>query len=143
MVSIDFDFSLFVQLANFILLILALNHFLYKPIRKVLAERHDLFAKLESKVAQGKSALENGEAERARLTALALRDGLDLKTKLTEQSLLEEKEMLSIAQKKASDDINEARIILQQSASAARAHLTLEIQTIAGEMANKILGRKV
>jgi F-type H+-transporting ATPase subunit b len=143
MVSIDFDVSLIIQLVNFLLLVFALNYFLYRPIRKILAERRHLIDELKNKAAAAKADLEKGEAEKARLTAEALREGLDAKNDLTAKSLEEEKKLLADAQKQASSDINESRLRLQQSAAAARETLRLEIRTIAGEMAGKILGRKI
>ena len=35
------DFTLFIQIANFLLLIFLLNIVLYRPIRKILRERRD------------------------------------------------------------------------------------------------------
>jgi len=143
MVSINLDFSLFVQLANFLLLLVALNYFLYKPILKILAERRELFDRLKDKAAKAKTELESGEAEKARLNAESLRQGLNLKNEITAKSQAAEKGLLAEAQEQAARQIKDGRAKLVQSTSAARAALTQESRAIAKEMAEKILGRAI
>jgi F-type H+-transporting ATPase subunit b len=143
MVSIDLDVSLFIHLANFILLILAMNYLLYRPILRILAERRELFDRLKDKADKAKAALENGEAEKERLNAESLRQGLLLRGELTAKSLEQEKLILAEAQEKAARLVSEARNKLQQSAHAARAALAQETEAIAREMASKILGRQI
>lgn len=143
MVSIDLDISLFIHLANFILLILAMNYLLYRPILSILAERREVFDRLKDKAAKAKAALENGEAEKERLNAESLRQGLGLRSELTAKGLEQEKAILAEAQEKASRQVSEARTRLQQSAASARTSLAQETQAIAREMASKILGRKI
>ena len=143
MVSISLDGSLVVQLVNFFLLILALNYFLYQPIRKILAERRELFDSLKEKAAKAKAEIENGESEKARLNAESIRQGLNLKNELTAKGLDQEKSILADAQEKAARQTSEARTRLQQSLSQAKAALTAESQIIAREMAEKVLGRKL
>lgn len=143
MVSINLDISLIIQLVNFLLLILALNYLLYRPIRQVLAERRELMHRLKTKAAKAKAELENGEAEKARLNAESLRQGLQQKNEITAKAAAEEKSLLAEAQEQAARQVNDSRARLQQSASAARASLTQEIQQIAKDMAEKILGRTI
>ncbi|MDR1045077.1 MAG: ATP synthase F0 subunit B [Candidatus Adiutrix sp.] len=143
MVSISLDFSLFIQLANFVFLILALNHFLYRPIRQILAERRALFDRLRDKASKAKAELENGEAEKTRLNAESLRQALNLKNEITAKSQAEEKTLLAEAHEQAGRQLSDGRAKLQQSVSAARAALTQETKSIAREIAEKILGRKI
>ena len=141
MVSITLDKSLIIQLVNFLLLIFALNYLLYKPILKILAERKELFDRLKEKAAKAKTEIESGEAEKTRLNAESIRQALHLKNELTAKGHEQEKTILAEAQEQATRQINESRTRLQQSISAARATLSQETQTIAREMAEKILGR--
>lgn len=143
MVSIDLDFSLWIQLVNFLLLIVALNCLLYRPILKILAERRELFDRLKDKASKAKTALESGEAEKERLNAESLRQGLRLKHDLTAGGSEREKAILAEAQEKAAGQVSEARAKLQQSAAAAREALARETTEIAREMASKILGRQL
>jgi len=143
MVSINLDISLLIQLINFLLLILALNYLLYRPIRKVLAERRELMDRLKTKAAKAKGELENGEAEKARLNAESLRQAIHQKNEITAKAGGEEKNILAEAQEQAARQINDSRAKLQQAASAARAALAQDVQRIAKDMAEKILGRTI
>ena len=49
---INLDLSFVIQLINFLVLILILNIFLYKPIRKVLSERHAQLSGAKARAAQ-------------------------------------------------------------------------------------------
>ena len=143
MVSINLDISLVIQLVNFLLLILALNYLLYRPIRQVLAERRELMNRLKTKASKARAELENGEAEKARLNAESLRQALQHKNEITAKAAAEDKILLAEAQEQAARQVNDSRARLQQSASAARAVLTQDIQRIAKDMADKILGRTI
>lgn len=122
---------------------LALNYFLYRPIRKILAERRELFDRLKEKAAKAKSEIENGEAEKASLNAESLRLALNLKNELSAKGQEQEKAILAEAQEQAARQISDSREKLRQSSSAARSALTQEVQNIAREMAEKILGRAI
>ncbi len=141
MISISLDYTMLIQLANFLLLLLALNYLLYKPILKILQERNELFDRLKSKADKAKAEMESGEAEKLRINAESLRQALQLKNALTAKGQEEEKSILAAAEEQATRQISENKAKLQQSLSAARTTLATETQTIAREMAEKILGR--
>lgn len=143
MVDITLNGSLIVQLVNFLLLIFALNYFLYKPIQKILGERRELFDRLKEKSAKAKAELESGEAEKARLNAESIRQAMGLKNELLAKSQKEEKEILADANEQASRLINEGRSKLAQSLGSARTALKEEVKSISLEMAEKVLGRKI
>ncbi|MDL2260434.1 ATP synthase F0 subunit B [Deltaproteobacteria bacterium OttesenSCG-928-K17] len=143
LVSITLDRSLIVQLVNFLLLIFVLNHFLYKPIQKILAERRELFDRLKEKSAKAKIDLESGEAEKARLNAESVRQALSLKNEILAKSQKEERDIMAEANEEAARLINDGRGKLAQSLGSARSALVQEVQGISQEMAEKVLGRKI
>lgn len=143
MVSINLDISLVIQLINFLLLILAMNWLLYRPIRKILTERRELMDRLKNKAAKAKAELDSGEAEKARLNAESLRQALHQKNEITARAASEEKSILAEAQEQAARQINDSRAKLQQAASAARNALAQDVGRIAKDMAEKILGRTI
>ena len=143
MVSINLDFSLVVQMVNFLLLLVVMNHFLYRPIRKMLDERKALFDRLKEKAAKAKAEIENGEAEKARLNAESLRQGLGLKNEFVAKGQEQEKSILTEANELAQRQINDGRAKLTQSLNAARESLKKDVEGIAKEMAEKILGRGI
>jgi F-type H+-transporting ATPase subunit b len=143
MVSISFDTSLLIQLVNFLLLMAALNFLLYKPLRKVLAERRELFDRLKEEASKAKAALDDGENEKARQNAESLRAALSLKNELVQKGLAEEKAILAQAQAQAAERTLDARARLAESQAQAREALARESEGIARSMAEKILGRSL
>ena len=143
MIDLTLDKSLLVQIVNVLLFMLCLNYFLFRPLRKILRERADLLARLSDRAAVAKREIENGEAEKARLKAESLRQALSLKNGVTAKSQAQSQELLAEAQEKALSQINENRARLRQSVAAARKTLTAEIQNLARNMAEKILGRSL
>jgi len=132
-----------IQLLNVLALMFCLNHFLFRPLRKILRERADLMARLSKRAAAARREIENGEAEKARLKAESLRQALSLKKDLTVKSQSQSQSLLAEAQEKALSQMSESRARLRQSAAAARTALTTEIQNLARDMAEKILGRSL
>jgi F-type H+-transporting ATPase subunit b len=143
MVEISLNQTLLVQLINVLTLMICLNYFLFKPLRKILRERAELLARLGDRAAAAKGEIENGEAEKMRLKAESLRQAMSLKNDLTAHSRTQSQNLLAEAQEKALSQINESRARLRQSAAAARTALTAEVQTLARDMAEKILGRSL
>lgn len=143
MVSIDLNFSLLVQLANFLFLFLALNYLLIRPIRGILAERKELFDRLKDKAAKAQVELDSGEAEKLRLNAESLRQGLSLKNELVTKGQQQQVCILVAAQELAARQLSENRGQLAQSVAAAKVTLARETQAISKEIAEKILGRAI
>lgn len=141
LVSIGLNSTLLIQLANFLFLIVALNFLLYRPIRKILAERKELFTRLKNKAAKAKAELESGEAEKARLNAESLRQGLNLKNELVLTGQQQEISILAEALEQAARKLSENRELLAQSVLVAETALVQETQLISKEIAEKILGR--
>jgi F-type H+-transporting ATPase subunit b len=143
MVEISLDKSLLVQIINVLALMFCLNHFLFKPLRKILLERAELLARLSDRAAVTRSEIESGEAEKTRLKTESLRQAISLKNNLADQSRTQSQQLLAEAQEKALSQINESRARLRQSAAAARTALKAETQNLARDMAEKILGRNL
>lgn len=143
MVSINLDFSLFVQMVNFLLLMLVMNYFLYRPIRKILDERKTLFNRLKDKAAKAKTEIESGEAEKVRLNTESLRQGLGLKSEFVAKAHEQEKILLTEANEQAQRQINDGRAKLSLSLNDARESLKKEVEGIAKDITEKILGRVI
>ncbi|RLB11358.1 MAG: ATPase, partial [Deltaproteobacteria bacterium] len=52
------DFTLLIQMANFLILLFLLNMFLYKPIRNILAKRNGEFEKLTRLIEEMRKQME-------------------------------------------------------------------------------------
>jgi F-type H+-transporting ATPase subunit b len=137
------DYTLFIQIANFLFLLLVLNWILYRPIRSMLRRRRAEMTSLQEKI----NDLEDEAAERSyeleESMVGARREGSVQKESLRHAGLEEEKVMVHGATGKAGDRIDQARAEIDQNLNAARQALENEVSAFSRELAEKILGRSV
>jgi len=137
------DYTLFIQIANFLFLLFVLNLILYRPIRSMLRQRRAEMESLEEKI----NDLEDEAAERAydleESVAGARREGSAQKENIRHAGLEAEKGMVRDATAKAGDKIDQARSEIDQKLIAARQALENELAMFSKELAEKILGRSV
>lgn len=138
---IELNLSFVIQLVNFGILILVLNVFLYKPIRKVLADRRQVIdsarektvsvdAEVQSKMTQYEARLHEAKAEAGARRAEALKGAQ------AEEALLLEK-----ARKQAADSLASIRDRVAREAGEARELLKKQAEVLSGDICEKILGR--
>jgi len=140
---IDINYTLFVQLANFLVLLIVLHIILFKPIRQVMQER-----------AQGISAA-LGDAKTASERMQNLLDSYntslaDAKQKAAavynagyQQGLDAQREMIAAERAKAGEMLDKARAEVLASSAAARADLKKEAERLSQDITTKLLGRAV
>jgi F-type H+-transporting ATPase subunit b len=137
------DFTLLVQIANFLFLLIILNLILYRPIRDVLRKRQAEMESLED-------GIENLEDQAADLSydleenfAGARREGSELKESIRHLGIEEERGMVQEAANTAGDMINQAREEMERKLAAVRQSLENELEVFSRELAGKLLGRSV
>jgi F-type H+-transporting ATPase subunit b len=140
---IELNLAFVVQLINFGILVLVLNIFLYKPIRKVLADRRLVIdsarekavavdEEVQAKMAQYEARLRDAKAEAGTRRAEALK-----------QAQLEETALLEKARKEASDSLASIRSRVAKEAADARELLKKQAELLSGDICEKILGRSL
>ncbi len=140
---IDINVSLFYQLANFIVLLIALNFILFKPIRQIMQEREQGISSSfsDAKAAQERmqSLLEqyNASLADAKQKAAATFNAL------YQQGLDAQRDMIAAERAKASEMLDKARADVAASANTARADLKKEAERLSQEITSKLLGRAV
>jgi F-type H+-transporting ATPase subunit b len=140
---ISVDYSLFVQIVNFVLLIFIMNAILYKPIRNILAERkkkvkgyQEAIQGLEDDAAQTEQTFQTNVAE-------AKTKGFQEKEALKQAGQEEERRLIDEINQKAQADLEVVRAQIAKDAEDARGRLKGEIATFSEAIAEKILGRAV
>jgi F-type H+-transporting ATPase subunit b len=137
------DSSTFIQIINFVFLIWVLNLLLYKPIRKILAQRKEKIDGLELSIeTSDKDALEKDEAFSAGIKEARAR-GFKEKEALMQQATDEEKNIIADINSKAQAELAEIRKKIVSEADVARASLQKEVDDFANQICQKILGRAV
>jgi len=140
---IELNLAFVVQIINFGILVLVLNVFLYKPIRKVLSERRlvidgardkaaSVDQEVQEKMARYEARLRDAKTEAAGRRAEALK-----------QAQAEEATVLEKARKEAADSLSTIREKVAKEAAEARALLTRQAEALSGDICEKILGRSL
>jgi F-type H+-transporting ATPase subunit b len=137
------DWTLWVQIANFLLIVWVLNIVLFKPIRNILIQRKEKVTSLEQNIdtsdkeAKGKNeAFDSGIRD-------ARAEGLSEKNNLLNEAADEEREIVDKINQKAQADLAEVRKKIAKDAEVVRTSLQQEIDTFASAIGEKILGRAV
>ncbi|WP_028325001.1 hypothetical protein [Desulfatirhabdium butyrativorans] len=140
---ISIDGSVVIQIANFVILIWALNLVLYKPIRKMLAERTHQFNELEKTIQTFNARVE----EKIQAWSLGLKEarakGLAEKEKMIQAAAEEERRLIEQINSKAQADLEEIRNKIAKDALSVREALQQELDALANAIGQKILGRAV
>uniref|UniRef100_A0A831U135 ATP synthase subunit b n=1 Tax=Geobacter metallireducens TaxID=28232 RepID=A0A831U135_GEOME len=141
MISLDLAFV--IQLVNFLLLMLVLNIFLYKPIRKVMADRKAQIdgarerAAAVDKDVQEKMALYEARLREIKAKANAERDAL------RGEALREEAAVIEKARKEAADSLSSIKARVAKEAADAKEFLTVQARSLSLEICEKVLGRSL
>jgi len=137
------DWTLFIQIVNFIVLIIILNTILYKPIRKILLERKHKIEGLQQAIEGAQQeASDREQAFKVKMSDAKMK-GHQEKEALKEAALAEQRRMLDEISEKAQQDLQAMREQIAKDAEQARKTLQGEIQGFSAAIAEKILGRAV
>lgn len=138
---IDLDLSFVFQLVNFLLIMLLLNIFLFKPIRKVLSDRD-----AEINGAKEKSAVVDKEVqEKMALYETRMREikarATDERSVLKKEAHAEESAILEKARKEAAAALGTIKEKVASEATEARKLLREQAVSLSSEICEKVLGR--
>jgi F-type H+-transporting ATPase subunit b len=140
---IDIDLSFLIQLINFLVLLAVLNVLLYKPIRKVLAERQGKIADAKSRAEGVDQDVQVKMAEyEARLKEMKS-GAADERAVLIKEAQVEEAAMLESARKDASETIAAIKARIAKEAADARTILQEQAKMLSVDICEKVLGRSL
>jgi F-type H+-transporting ATPase subunit b len=140
---IELNLAFFVQVVNFGILVLLLNIFLYKPIRKVLSERRQVVdgarekaaavdLEVQAKMAQYEARLRDAKAEASARRAESLKQAQAEETSLLEKARTEATASLGTIRDRVAKEAADARVLLKQQA-----------ELLSVDISEKILGRSL
>jgi F-type H+-transporting ATPase subunit b len=140
---INIDVTLFVQMVNFFILLFVMNIILYRPIRRLVAQRNQHVSEQERQIAKANAeALAAGEEFDDQLQA-ARNLGRQKVQELKDAAYQHEKDLLQRAGEQAASRVQEMRSKVEKDLGAARDQLRSQIQAFAVDLAQKILGRSI
>ncbi|MDW7645156.1 MAG: ATP synthase F0 subunit B [Desulfuromonadales bacterium] len=140
---IEINGTIIVQFVNFVVLMVALNFILYKPLRSMLQKRKetidgshqrakDLAVQVEEKMAAYQEKLQE-----AKMTA-----GKE-KATMKEEAVAKETEILSAARQSATATLESMKEKVAGEAEEARKALRSDAENLASDIAAKLLGRSL
>ncbi|HEY6839215.1 MAG TPA: ATP synthase F0 subunit B [Geobacteraceae bacterium] len=140
---INLDLAFVIQLINFLVLLAILNVFLFKPIRKVLADREaDLGNAKEKVAAVDREVQEKIAVYEARLKDVKAAASGDRET-LKKEAQAEEAAILEKARKEATDSLAAIKNKVAREAVDAKEVLREQARALSLEICEKVLGRSL
>ena len=140
---IKLDWTLLLQFANFMILLVVLNVVLFKPLRAVMAARK---ATIDGDLAKARSLDEQVQSQVAEYEAKlqeARQRGNQERSALRQAAQAEEARLLGNANDKASQRLQSLKDQVAGEAEVARQVLRSETDALARQIAGKVLGRSV
>jgi F-type H+-transporting ATPase subunit b len=140
---INIDGSLFIQIANFLVLIWLLNIVVYRPIRKILIERKEKIKGLEEGIEGRLKDAQEKDEEFSKGIREARARGMEEKEALLQEAAAEEKQIIAKINEKAQAEMADVRAKIAADIDAVRSSLQGQVDDFASAIGQKILGRTV
>jgi F-type H+-transporting ATPase subunit b len=140
---IEINVTLLIQMANFLVLLFLMNLVLYRPIRRIVAQRN-------KHIAEQQAVIEGADAEAAAVVQefnIKIQEARKLgRQKIQEHKAAaydQEKDLLQQASDQVAKQVQEMRAKVKSDIAAAREQLRKQVRTFSTNLAQKILGRSL
>ncbi|MFP3910528.1 MAG: hypothetical protein ACLFUT_00500 [Desulfobacteraceae bacterium] len=140
---LNIDGTLILQIANFLVLLLVLNLILYRPIRRVLAQRDEEMSSRENTIESFQQKAQQYEKDIEEGMVRARKEGYTQKEALKAEGVEAEKGLLQEAGQSVEQKLGAARKDMEGKVADVRQALEGQISDFSNELAEKILGRSV
>ncbi|MBL7204052.1 MAG: hypothetical protein ISS63_06945 [Desulfobacteraceae bacterium] len=140
---LNIDGTMFLQIANFLVLLFILNLILFRPIRRVLAKREEEMNSRQKTIDDFQGQAEKNEKGIEEGVVQARKEGYAEKESLKSHGLEEEKEILQEAGAGVEQKLSAAKKEIETKIAVAREALEGQIASFSDELAQKILGRSI
>jgi F-type H+-transporting ATPase subunit b len=137
------DYTLLIQIFNFLLLLMILNSILFRPIRGILARRNEEFRSLEVAIGDYQDKCSQKEAGIEESRVQARKEGYSEREALKREGSEAEQHVLDEANVSAEARIQEVKAEIDQETRDVRAALENQITAFSAELTQKILGRSL
>ena len=137
------DWTVFIQIINFLLILWILNRILYRPIRNILRQRKEKMDGLELSIQTYNDDAEEKDNAFAAGIKEARARGLNEKEALLQDAAEEEKKIIAKVNEKAQAELADIRHKIAREAQTAKAALQTKVAEFADDICQKILGRTI
>ncbi len=138
---IDLNFTIIIQLAVVLSLMVILSQVAFKPFLNLLQARRE---RIEGAEARAREIEQRAEEliERHREAILAAQaQGASIREDLRQEGMAKEMEIMQKASEEANQVIQEMKMKIAEETESARGELRLQAQNLSREIAARILGR--
>lgn len=140
---IQINFTLLVQLVNFLVLLVILNAILYKPILAKMREREARIKSDRDRAGELDQTVQDQERQHEEELAKARQTAAQEKASLVAEAKKSEAEILDKARNEATGIVEEMKESIAKEVDAVRSTLKAEMTPLAESITEKILGRSV
>jgi F-type H+-transporting ATPase subunit b len=143
MVTIDINVTLLWQMANFLILLFALNFLLFKPIRGIIKERAEKIASMKGEIKANEEGAKNKTEELEAQRTEARKAGAQAKEEIKAEGRGQEREIIDAATAEMEASVAKVREEIAGEIGQARDELKSQVQNFGVDLAEKILGRSI
>jgi F-type H+-transporting ATPase subunit b len=140
---IDINYSLFIQIANFLLLILILNYLLYRPILRIIEKRESYLRSSEDEIRNIQETVDRKAAEYEDSLRIAKKQALEQKNEITRVGAEDGKAIIDAVRNELPGIMEEFQKNINSEVDKARHILQTQSKAISLEIAEKVLGRSI
>ena len=140
---VDINLTLFIQMANFLVLIVILNYLLYKPILAILDKRKQRLDESEEEIKRLNQTVEQKAAEYEEKLRQAKQAALDKKSEILKEAAESAKAIIDEKRGKIPAMLAEFQARVNKEVESARQILRDQSEKISSEIAEKVLGRSL
>ena len=140
---VSLDYSLGIQIINFIVLIFILNRLLYKPILGMLDKRKQQFAESEAEIKRLQETVEQKMAAYEEKLRQAKATAIEQKKEIIRQGAETAKEINDAARAEIPGLMEQFQSRMEREIDAAKRTLAGQSQRLSVEIAEKVLGRRL
>jgi len=137
------DLTLLVQMVNFLALVFILNYLLYKPILSIINRRKKQLDELQNEITLFKDSVNKKAAEYDEKLNKAKSGASDMKKEIIGEGTQQAKSILDAVRSEIPLMAQETQKKMDAEMEAARQVLHGQSRTLALEIAEKVLGRRV
>jgi F-type H+-transporting ATPase subunit b len=140
---INLNVTLLVQMVNFLILIVLLQRFLYKPLTQFLATRADGIKRSLEEAKAAREAAANAQQEYEARIAATRREAAALRESAVREVEEERQRLLKVSRDEAARLLTEAKAQIEQEVKRAKAELRAEVVGLSLGVAERLIGRSL
>jgi F-type H+-transporting ATPase subunit b len=140
---VSLDYSLGIQIVNFIVLIFILNRLLYQPLLGMIDKRKQQFAESEAEIRRLQETVEQKMAAYEEKLHQAKATAVERKNEIIRQGAEEAKEIIDAVRAEIPGLMQQFQVRMEGEIDAAKKTLTSQSQKLSVEIAEKVLGRSL